>query len=55
MKRFVFQGDSIADAGWDRTNTQSMGLGYAGMVAADMLYKYPGKERMLYARYSKYR
>lgn len=43
MKRFVFQGDSITDAGRDRNNIRSLGPGYAGMVAADMLYKYPGE------------
>lgn len=43
MIKFVFQGDSITDAGRDRDNIASFGVGYPNLVASEMMYKYPGE------------
>ena len=47
MKTFVFQGDSITDAGRSRDNDDYRGNGYPTLVAADMGYRYPGMFRFL--------
>ena len=42
MKKLIlFQGDSITDAHRDRNDPQSMGQGYASLVAATMGVDYP--------------
>ncbi len=41
MKRIVFQGDSITDAGRSRENTAERGFGYPTLVSAELGYKYP--------------
>lgn len=43
MIKFVFQGDSITDAGRDRDNIASFGVGYPNLVAAELMCKYPGE------------
>ena len=43
MKRILFQGDSITDAGRDREDDRILGYGYATMVAGQLSLKYPGK------------
>lgn len=43
MIKFVFQGDSITDAGRDRDNIASFGVGYPNLVASELMCKYPGK------------
>ncbi len=43
MIKFVFQGDSITDAGRDRDNIASYGIGYPNLVASELMHKYPGK------------
>ena len=43
MKTFVFQGDSITDAGRNRDNDTYRGNGYPTLVAADLGYQYPGE------------
>lgn len=47
MKTFVFQGDSITDAGRNRNNDNERGYGYPTLVAASMGYKYPGEFRFI--------
>ena len=47
MKTFVFQGDSITDAGRSRDNDDYRGNGYPTLVAGDLGYKYPGQYRFL--------
>ncbi|MBQ7637566.1 MAG: SGNH/GDSL hydrolase family protein [Clostridia bacterium] len=47
MKTFVFQGDSITDAGRNRESDDWRGVGYPTLVAASMGYKYPGEIRFL--------
>ena len=42
MIKFVFQGDSITDAGRDRDNIASFGIGYPNLVASELMCKYPG-------------
>lgn len=42
--RVLFQGDSITDAGRDRGNEASLGGGYAGMIAAWLTARYPGRK-----------
>ena len=51
----VFQGDSITDAGRDRenqdaNNTRSLGNGYAGLIAAQLLGQHPQKDWQCYNR-----
>lgn len=43
MIKFVFQGDSITDAGRDRDNIASFGVGYPNLVASELMCKYPGE------------
>ena len=43
MIKFVFQGDSITDAGRDRDNMASFGIGYPNLVASELMCKYPGE------------
>ena len=47
MKTFVFQGDSITDAGRSRDNDIYRGNGYPTFVAGHLGYKYPGQYRFL--------
>ena len=47
MKTFVFQGDSITDAGRNRENDTYRGNGYPTLVAGHLGYKYPGQFRFL--------
>ncbi|MBQ5746406.1 MAG: SGNH/GDSL hydrolase family protein [Clostridia bacterium] len=41
MKKILFQGDSITDAGRNRENDLFRGSGYATLVSASLGYKYP--------------
>ena len=43
MIKFVFQGDSITDAGRDRDNLASFGIGYPNLDASELMSKYPGE------------
>ena len=43
MIRFLFQGDSITDANRDRDREDNYGYGYPNLVAAELMYEYPGK------------
>lgn len=43
MKRILFQGDSITDAGRSRENDKFCGYGYATMVAGELGYAHPGE------------
>lgn len=43
MIKFLFQGDSITDAGRDRDNEANYGYGYPNLVASELLCDYPGK------------
>ncbi len=43
MIKFVFQGDSITDAGRDRDNEANFGYGYPNLVASELMCKYPGE------------
>lgn len=43
MKTFLFQGDSITDAGRDRGNECGYGTGYPNTVASVLGAKYPGE------------
>lgn len=43
MKTFLFQGDSITDAGRSRDNDILRGFGYPTLVSAELLYDYPGE------------
>ena len=47
MKTFVFQGDSITDAGRNRDNDDYRGNGYPTVVAGALGLKYPGQFRFL--------
>lgn len=52
MKKILFQGDSITDCGRMTCggagfNCQGAGPGYAGMIAADLGCKYPGKYEII--------
>ena len=50
MKTILMQGDSITDAGRNRTmealpgNNHALGNGYANLTAAALLAKYPEKD-----------
>ena len=51
----VFQGDSITDAGRDKENqeansSRSLGHGYASLIAAEMLGRYPAKNWQCFNR-----
>lgn len=43
MIKFLFQGDSITDAGRNRDDVTNFGLGYPNLVAAELMNKYPGE------------
>lgn len=43
MKTFLFQGDSVTDAGRDHDNDFDLGLGYPQMVAEYFAHNYPDK------------
>ena len=45
MKTFLFQGDSVTDAGRDHENDYDLGPGYPSMVAEYFEQKYPGRLR----------
>ena len=47
MKRILFQGDSITDAGRNREEFYSAGTGYARIVSAKMGFEHPGKYEFL--------
>ncbi|MBQ6421407.1 MAG: SGNH/GDSL hydrolase family protein [Clostridia bacterium] len=47
MKTFVFQGDSITDAGRSRSDDNNRGCGYPTLCAAKLGAKYPDKYRFL--------
>lgn len=47
MKTFVFQGDSITDAGRNRENDDYRGNGYPTIAAGRLGLKYPGQFRFL--------
>ena len=47
MKTFVFQGDSITDAGRDYHSDDNRGAGYPTLVAARLGYDHPGEYRFL--------
>ena len=56
MKTILMQGDSITDAGRNRTmeatpsNNHALGNGYANLTAAALLEKYPEKDLQIYNR-----
>ena len=43
MKTFLFQGDSITDAGRNRENDALRGNGYPNLVSAELMFDYPGQ------------
>lgn len=43
MIKFLFQGDSITDAGRQRETDVNYGYGYPNLVASELMCKYPGK------------
>ena len=43
MKTFLLQGDSITDAGRSRENNAARGHGYPTLIAAELMYDYPGQ------------
>lgn len=47
MKTYLFQGDSITDAGRSRENDAALGHGYPGVMAANLGAKYPGEYNFL--------
>lgn len=47
MKKILFQGDSITDAGRVRENDSNNGAGYATLVSAELGYMYPNKYTFL--------
>lgn len=47
MKTFLLQGDSITDAGRSRENDAQRGQGYPNLVAAELLYDYPGEFKII--------
>ncbi len=47
MVRFLFQGDSITDAGRDRNDDNNYGYGYANLMASELLRKFPGEYEFL--------
>lgn len=47
MKRILFQGDSITDAGRNRELDHLRGFGYSTMAAGELLLDYPGKFEIL--------
>lgn len=47
MKTFLLQGDSITDAGRSRENDASRGHGYPTLIAAELMYDYPGQFKVI--------
>ena len=47
MKTFLFQGDSITDAGRSRDNNDYRGNGYPTIAAGKLGFKYPGEYKFL--------
>lgn len=47
MKTFLFQGDSITDAGRNRGDDNYRGNGYPTMVAGELGLKYPGEYKFI--------
>lgn len=47
MKRILFQGDSITDAGRSRTDDFNKGCGYPTLVSAALGYDFPGEYEFL--------
>ena len=47
MKTILFQGDSITDAGRDKTYDSHLGYGYATLVSAKIGNKYPGEYKFI--------
>jgi lysophospholipase L1-like esterase len=47
MKTFLLQGDSITDAGRSRENDSARGQGYPNLVAAELMYDYPGQFKII--------
>ena len=47
MKTILFQGDSITDAGRNFNNPQDLGLGYAGLIGAELDCTYPQQYAIL--------
>lgn len=47
MKTFLFQGDSITDAGRSYSDDINLGFGYAGLITAEMNFKYPQKYKFI--------
>ncbi|MBR3576485.1 MAG: SGNH/GDSL hydrolase family protein [Clostridia bacterium] len=47
MKRILFQGDSITDAGRNRELDHLRGFGYSTMAAGELLLDYPGEFEIL--------
>ena len=43
MKTYLFQGDSITDAGRSRENNSLRGIGYPHLVASELKVDYPGQ------------
>ncbi len=43
MKKILFQGDSITDAGRSRENDADRGIGYPTLVSAELGFLYPGE------------
>jgi len=43
VKTFLLQGDSITDAGRSRDDNGNRGTGYPTLVAAELMYDYPGQ------------
>lgn len=41
MKKILFQGDSVTDAGRDRENPSDVGTGYVNLIAAELGYMVP--------------
>lgn len=47
MKTILMQGDSITDAGRNRSNDADRGHGYALLTAAQIMYRHPGTYQVL--------
>lgn len=43
MKTFLFQGDSVTDAGRSYNDDTALGSGYPLLMSAELLHKYPGQ------------
>lgn len=47
MKTFLLQGDSITDAGRNRESDAYRGSGYPTLIAAELMYDYPGQFKVI--------